>query len=247
MLANLLLITLVVLAVIITFFRPMVRKIRNHRHSRNIRRAAVILTKIRKFRGEHSRARIMAYLRKVSPYVMEELVLTAFESIGIRVRRSRRYSGDGGADGCIFWNNHSYLVQTKRYRGHIDVQHVRNFERTIGKENAAGGLFIHTGRTGRASWDCLKGSRIRILSGDHLLSLLLGVRDEINELIIALSEKRQTVSNGSQVRHAGLKTGNRIQFPLWEPCSGAAALWLPRALPSGNQEAIPHGYKPGNT
>lgn len=41
------------------------------------------------------------YLRKINPYVFEELLLLAFERRGMRVIRNSRYSGDGGwTDRC---------------------------------------------------------------------------------------------------------------------------------------------------
>ncbi|EFI3550600.1 restriction endonuclease, partial [Escherichia coli] len=41
------------------------------------------------------------YLRKINPYVFEELLLLAFERRGMRVIRNSRYSGDGGLDGQV--------------------------------------------------------------------------------------------------------------------------------------------------
>jgi restriction system protein len=203
------------LSIVIIFGRPTVRKLRTYRHARNIRKASVILVKIRQFQEPHRRARIISYLRKVSPYVMEEMVLTAFESVGLRIRRSRRYSGDGGADGRVYRNNRSYLVQTKRYRGHIDVQDVRDFEQTIARENAVGGFFVHTGRTGRASWACINRSRIRILSGDRLLSLLLGERAEINEMLSIPGVPTQRGYDGTKTPPSVGIHGSTRTTPAW--------------------------------
>ena len=57
----------------------------------------------------------MAYLRKINPYVFEELVLDGFRSKGYGVKRNRRYSGDGGIDGRVYLDGKEYLVQCKRY------------------------------------------------------------------------------------------------------------------------------------
>ncbi len=38
----------------------------------------------------------IAYLRKIDPFVFEELLLEGFERRGFEVIRNRRYTGDGG-------------------------------------------------------------------------------------------------------------------------------------------------------
>jgi len=40
----------------------------------------------------------IAYLRKIDPYVFEELLLEALLSKGFKITRNKRYSGDGGID-----------------------------------------------------------------------------------------------------------------------------------------------------
>ncbi|MEX6059375.1 restriction endonuclease [Enterobacter hormaechei] len=39
------------------------------------------------------------YLRKIDPFVFEELLLEGFEAHGFRTIRNKRYTGDGGIDG----------------------------------------------------------------------------------------------------------------------------------------------------
>lgn len=43
----------------------------------------------------------IAYLRKIDPFVFEELLLEGFERRGFEVIRNRRYTGDGGIDGRV--------------------------------------------------------------------------------------------------------------------------------------------------
>ena len=57
----------------------------------------------------------MKYLRKINPYVFEELLLLAFERRGMRVIRNSRYSGDGGLDGQVLIDGERWLIQAKRY------------------------------------------------------------------------------------------------------------------------------------
>ena len=48
-----------------------------------------------------SNGKIIVYLRKINPFVFEELILSVIEDSNIRVYRNRRYTGDGGVDGMI--------------------------------------------------------------------------------------------------------------------------------------------------
>ncbi|MGM8474744.1 restriction endonuclease, partial [Enterobacter hormaechei subsp. steigerwaltii] len=68
------------------------------------------------------------YLRKIDPFVFEELLLEGFEAHGFRTIRNKRYTGDGGIDGQVIIGKYRYLIQAKRYRGHIALQHVQEFD-----------------------------------------------------------------------------------------------------------------------
>lgn len=116
----------------------------------------------------------MAYLRKINPYVFEEAILEALEKQGHRIVRNKAYSGDGGIDGKVFIEGRLHLIQAKRYSSAIDPGHVRAFDAVIGRHYAHGGLFVHTGRTGKSvrGIEAVSSGRIRIVSGEALLSLL---------------------------------------------------------------------------
>ncbi|MFA1068201.1 restriction endonuclease [Klebsiella pneumoniae] len=112
------------------------------------------------------------YLRKIDPFVFEELLLEGFESHGFRTIRNKRYTGDGGIDGQVIIGKHRYLIQAKRYRGHIALQHVQEFD-TLLKRHNCHGLFCHTGKTGAASKAVSFASdRMEIISGQRLIDLL---------------------------------------------------------------------------
>src|ERR1035437_10122313 len=83
---------------------------RTKSHKRYILTSKRILKKIRSFNGSAQEARILAYLRKINPYVFEELLLTVFEEQGYHIKRNPRYSNDGGIDGIIFLNNRKFLI-----------------------------------------------------------------------------------------------------------------------------------------
>ncbi len=63
------------------------------RHQRNIRTARRVLNKIRSWDGDNVNARIFGYLRKIDPFVFEELLLESFKSQGYRIKRNARYTG----------------------------------------------------------------------------------------------------------------------------------------------------------
>lgn len=146
---------------------------RRRRHFFKQRQARRVLAKIASIPIPQQR---MAYLRKIDPLVFEELILEALEQAGHQVHRSRSYSGDGGIDGRAVINGTPYLIQSKRYSGHISKQHVLDFAALL-ERHSAKGLFCHTGRTGQFSKDLQRSHPLlTIVSGDRLLNLLLNQR-----------------------------------------------------------------------
>ena len=110
------------------------------------------------------------YLWKCSPYLYEEMILTAIKKSGHRIKRNSRYSSDGGIDGQCWIEGRHYLIQAKRYSSHITTSHVKEFNH-ICKKRGKFGLFIHTGKTGKGSW-IAKGKHIEIISGRNMIDLL---------------------------------------------------------------------------
>jgi restriction system protein len=111
-------------------------------------------------------------MRKINPYVFEELLLTAFERRGYPIKRNSRYSGDGGMDGQVWIDGQRYLIQAKRYARTISPTHVAAFGELVRREDCRG-LFVHTGRTGLASRaELARIPEIELLSGQQLLNLL---------------------------------------------------------------------------
>lgn len=147
------------------------RSSRKRRHQRYQKTAQRVLSRLKELNDDGQR---LVYLRKINPYVLEELLLTAFERQGHTVIRSPSYSGDGGIDGQVIIDGVTWLIQAKRYGRSINPQHVQAFIRLLVSRNQPG-FFIHTGRTGPASRtlsrDC---ARLRIISGQQLLDLLAG-------------------------------------------------------------------------
>ena len=147
-------------------FRPF------NRHRFNKKKAKQILKKLQKF--DHP-GKIFSYLRKIDPFVFEELLLTAFENKGYRAIRNKRYTGDSGIDGRLLNDRGELiLIQAKRYSNHINKDHITQFSRIVmNDKKAKKGYFIHTGKTGGKSYSELKtASNIQLLSGENLIKLI---------------------------------------------------------------------------
>lgn len=141
------------------------------RHRRYRATAERVYTRLRQLSGDGQR---MSYLRKINPFVFEELLLLAFERLGYAVQRNASYSGDGGLDGKVHINGECWLIQAKRYSRAIAPAHVRDFDALLMRMGQRG-LFIHTGRTGEKSRAVSQATpQLRIISGQRLLALLAG-------------------------------------------------------------------------
>lgn len=163
---------------------------RRRRHRRYRRQAAGVLAKLPQLAGDGQR---LNYLRKINPYVFEELLLLAFERRGYPVKRNRSYSGDGGLDGQVFIAGQRWLVQAKRYSRAVDPAHVAAFGELLAREQVPG-FFIHTGRTGPKSYrHGRQYPAITIISGQKLLALLLpgDTRPAASGAVIQMRETAQ--------------------------------------------------------
>lgn len=145
------------------------------RHRRYRKTAEQIFKKLPTLGGDAQR---LSYLRRINPYVFEELLLLAMEYQGLKVIRNASYSGDGGLDGQVLIEGRRWLIQAKRYSSAIDPAHVEVFS-TLLVQHRCGGFFIHTGRTGDKSKQHTSTKNndffpLYIISGQRLLTLLAG-------------------------------------------------------------------------
>lgn len=160
---------MVVLALLISGSRSASQR----RHRRYQKQAARALLRLPQLRDEAAR---IAWLRRMNPYVFEEMLLTALSRQGLRIQRNVRYSGDGGADGQVWINGRRWLIQAKRYSATISAAHVSAFGLLTEREGCPG-LFVHTGRTGEVSREAFRRyDSIILISGQRLLRLLAGDR-----------------------------------------------------------------------
>ena len=140
---------------------------KNKRHKRNVKHSNKVLNKLQHIERPQYQ---LGYLRKVDPYIFEELILSAFSAAGYKIKRNNKYSGDGGIDGKVIVNGQVILIQAKRYSSYINGSHVEDFSHVCAKEGAVG-LFIHTGKTTPHSRNQHQGN-IQLVGGDKLLKLL---------------------------------------------------------------------------
>ena len=147
---------------------------RSNKHRQNIHYSYLV---VQQFRKEASLAKLpvaIATLRRLDPFVFEELLLTCCKDQGWKIERNFRYTNDGGIDGRILISNNLYLIQAKRYKGYISLQHIQLFHQAIKSEKAAGGFFIHSGKTGAISKQLLDELQINLVSGQKLVDFVLG-------------------------------------------------------------------------
>lgn len=114
----------------------------------------------------------IAYLRKIDPFVFEEMLLSLFYEKGFKIKRNKRYTGDGGLDGIVYLNGQKYLIQAKRYSNYINKKHVLEFN-DLCKKHKAKGFFIHTGKTGAKSKQ-ESSDYVDFISGENLFNFILG-------------------------------------------------------------------------
>ena len=119
--------------------------------------------------------KLFVYLRKMNPYLFEELILTALKKGGYKIVRNKAYSNDGGIDGRVYIKGNLYYIQAKRYKAHITKSHVEQLNWACYRDKV-GGLFVHTGKTGKGSWKAC-GHKVTMVSGDNLLTLLRSPKD----------------------------------------------------------------------
>jgi restriction system protein len=145
-------------------------------HRRNISAGNKSISKIQRMAGSGDYAGVFHFIRySITPYVFEEMILTAFKRSGARIKRSPSYSGDGGIDGEVRIKGVRYLIQTKKYAEYIKAADVQKHIRICTRKRTKG-FFVHSGETGGMSKNHAKESCVEIISGRELVDLLCGNR-----------------------------------------------------------------------
>ena len=107
----------------------------------------------------------------VNPFVFEKMILIALKQRGYKIKRNKRYLGDGGIDGQTIIEGYCHLIQAKRYANHINPAHVQSFVRLCQRRGKRE-LFVHTGKTGQKNECIARFSEIEIIVGERLLNML---------------------------------------------------------------------------
>lgn len=144
-----------------------------NKHFYRIKTGYKILKKIRSFTDPNKNLKIINYLRKIDPFTFEELLLSLFKESGCKIKRNKRYTGDGGIDGKFHYDKEKYFVQAKRYTGYIKLSDVQIFSNTCLK-NKVKGVFIHTGKTGKGVHEFLiYNKNIVIINPENLVEFII--------------------------------------------------------------------------
>lgn len=139
------------------------------KHALKLKQAKRVYVKIKEI---ESFPQAIAYLRKIDPYVYEELILFALKNMKYKIKRNKKYSGDGGIDGKVWIKGKLHYIQAKRYSKYINKAHVEEFN-FITKRDKVGGLFVHTGITGKGS-RAEVASHVKMISGEKMVDLIKG-------------------------------------------------------------------------
>lgn len=146
--------------------------VKKNKHFYKIQTAKKVYKNINNIKNNNN-GWMFSYLRKIDPFVFEELILLTFKKHGFKVKRNRRYTRDGGIDGLVKKDGKKYLIQAKRYSNYINLAHVKEFIKVC-QEQKFCGYFIHTGKTGTETKKLIKNNpQIKLINGEKLYEFFI--------------------------------------------------------------------------
>ena len=166
------------------------------RHLYRVKKARKVLNKLKEISNdEYAYGKIMIYMRKINPFVFEELILTVIEDSNIKVIRNKSYSNDGGIDGIFKIPQGYVLIQCKRYEKYINPSHVLQLSNQVKEKKYYMGIFVHTGKTGQKSKINIKiENNLLIISGSVLIDIILG-KKKIDKHILELYTSKLSINS----------------------------------------------------
>ncbi|PRZ45339.1 restriction endonuclease [Paraburkholderia fungorum] len=178
-----------------------IRLFRKFSHIYRIKQARRIQNKLVEIsRQDNGSARVIGYLRKINPFVFEELILNVIEDSNIHIIRNTRYTGDGGIDGAFKLRDiGKILIQCKRYKNQINKAHVEDLCQKVREHGCKYGIFVHTGKTGAGSKTIIETHRnVCFVSGETLVKLILGqitIEKHIIDKLHNKTERKEQLTN----------------------------------------------------
>lgn len=128
---------------------------------------------LKRIKGIKVPAQVIAYLRKMDHFTFEELILTSINrNTFVDIKRNDRYTGDGGVDGKFYINGNLFLIQAKRYSGFVKTSDIEDLLQKVRQYNAAGALFVHTGKTSNAALKRYSDGKVFVVSGHAMVTLV---------------------------------------------------------------------------
>ena len=196
-------------------FAFLIRRMPGPRRSWRVAASRRWLARFRRRAHRYTDYQRFEYIRKTDPFLFEDILMTAFEERGYKVRRTPA-TRDGGADGYVDLDGLQVVVQAKRYRGSIAPAHVHALEFLATRNPKLDrGLFVHTGRTSRPVQEYIRRSpTLDMLSGvSTLLAFLDGKPITLFGRRLRPAKhlaRRSSKENRSSSSDVSLRAGNRV-------------------------------------
>lgn len=203
-------VTFLLLATVLLVRESLFPSGRKRRHRRNIQNGIKVIEKIKTFQIPAAQ---ISYLRKIDCFVFEEIILTSLNKLGYKIQRNKRYTGDGGIDGYVKIHGMPTYIQAKRYHHYIRKTDLEEFAHLCRSHDKCG-LFVHTGKTGKKTWEILeKKPHIDIISGSRLLDLVLHKKFEPRWFLpeVAHSEVRRANAQNVMPRIALSRANKNVK------------------------------------
>lgn len=100
------------------------------------------------------------------------MLLSLFNESGCKIKRNKKYTGDGGLDGKFKFKGKWYFIQAKRYSNYIKSTDVEALA-VLCRKKKVKGLFIHTGKAGKGSLEIeKKNDNIMIITPEDLVQFI---------------------------------------------------------------------------
>ena len=134
------------------------------------RDALIVLQKLQSIEGEFRQERVLNILRDVKPDTFMELIANAYIMQNYKPgRRSRDYEKNKGY--TFHKDGNTFLICASQNREIVDLIDVGDFITQV-REMGVIGIFVHTARTSQFVLNFIKNTRIQIVSGENLVTLI---------------------------------------------------------------------------